>query len=329
MARKRFIQAINDALFEEMARDDKVILIGEDVEASIFGDTRGLRDRFGPDRVRNTPISEATLTGMAVGAAASGYRVVLHMMFANFIYTGFDAIANQMAKLRLMTGGQITLPITLIANYGGGRSTAAQHSDTPFPVVMNLGGIEVLAPATPADAKGLMKSAIRSDNPTIYFEPGGRGGETGEVPDDDVTIPLGVANRVQEGDALTIVAMGSTLKPALQAGRALSQTGVEADILDLRTLVPLDRDTILASVARTGRLVIADESRDTCSVASHIAAVVADEGFDTLKAPIARVTVPDVSMPYAPTSEAPLVPSKDRIVAAAERLLDRQKGEPS
>ena len=161
MPKMRFIQAINQALVEEMARDPKVILIGEDVEASIFGDTRGLLEKFGPDRVRNTPISEQTLTGMAVGAAANGYRIVLHMMFANFVYTGFDAIANQMAKLRLMTGGQITLPITVMANYGGGRSTAAQHSDTPFSLLMNLGGIEVVAPSAPENAAGLMRSAIR------------------------------------------------------------------------------------------------------------------------------------------------------------------------
>ena len=152
-----------------MARDDKVIVIGEDVEASIFGDTRGLLEQFGPDRVRNTPISEQALTGIAVGAAANGYRIVLHMMFANFVYTGFDAIANQMAKLRLMTGGQITLPVTVIANYGAGRSTAAQHSDTPFSTLMNLGGIEVVTPSTPDNALGLMKSAIRSDNPTFFL----------------------------------------------------------------------------------------------------------------------------------------------------------------
>jgi len=152
VARKRYIQAINEALLEEMERDPKVIVFGEDVELAIFGDTRGLLERFGRDRIRNTPICEATLAGMAVGAAATGYRVVFHMMFSNFIYTGFDAIANQMAKLRLMTGGQIELPITVIAGYGGGRSTAAQHSDTPHPVLMNLGGITVLVPATPADA---------------------------------------------------------------------------------------------------------------------------------------------------------------------------------
>ncbi|MGA2511409.1 MAG: alpha-ketoacid dehydrogenase subunit beta, partial [Candidatus Acidiferrales bacterium] len=193
MPRKRYIQAINEALFEEMERDPKVIVFGEDVELAIFGDTRGLLERFGRDRIRNTPICEATLAGMAVGAAITGYRVVLHMMFSNFIYTGFDAIANQMAKLRLMTGGQVELPITVIAGYGGGRSTAAQHSDTPHPLLMNLGGLNVLVPATPADAKGLLKQAIRGRNPSFFLEASGRGGDSGEVPDGEYTVSFGEA----------------------------------------------------------------------------------------------------------------------------------------
>lgn len=321
MVRKRFIQAINEALFEEMTRDPKVILIGEDVEASIFGDTRGIHAAFGPDRVRNTPISEATLTGMAVGAAASGYRIVLHMMFANFIYTGFDAIANQMAKMRLMTGGQVSLPITVIASYGGGRSTAAQHSDTPYPLLMNLGGIKVAVPAHPADAKGLLKSAIRGNDPVFFLEPGGRGGEMGDVPEDDVTVPFGVANHLSSGDDVTLVTMGSCVKMTVQAAKTLAAEGIAADVLDVRTLVPLDQVAILGSVARTGRLIVVDESRDSCSAASQIAAIVADKGFATLRAPIRRVTVPDTSMPYAPASERPLLPSAERIVDAARDLL--------
>ncbi|NQY60132.1 alpha-ketoacid dehydrogenase subunit beta [Cognatishimia sp.] len=320
MARMRFIQAINQALHQEMARDEKIILIGEDVEASIFGDTRGLLNAFGPDRVRNTPISEATLTGMAVGAAANGYKVVLHMMFANFIYTGFDAIANQMAKLRLMTGGQISLPITIIASYGGGRSTAAQHSDSPYPALMNLGGINVLTPATPADASGLLKTALRGNDPCIFLEPGGRGGESGDVPE-DTTVPFGVANLPAEGSDVSIVTMGSSLKPTLQAAKKLSKQGIAADVIDLRTLVPMDKEAIIASVRKTGRLVIADEARDTCSAASHIAALVADEAFGDLKAPIRRVTVPDVSMPYAPNSEKPLLPTAERIIDAVSSVV--------
>ena len=322
MARKRYMQAINEALIEEMERDPKVILYGEDVEISMFGDTTGILARFGPDRIRNTPICEATLSGMAVGAAACGYRVVFHMMFANFIYTGFDAIANQMAKLRLMTGGQVTLPITVIAGYGGGSSNAAQHSDTPYPALMHVGGLNVLTPATPADAKGLLKTAIRGQNPSFFLEATGRGGEMGEVPDGDYTTPFGVATTAREGSDVTIVAIGTMLKPALAAADALAKRGISAEVVDPRTLVPLDEGSILRSVAKTGRLVVADEARDRCSAASQIAAVIADRGFGSLRAPVRRVTAPNVSIPYAPNAERVVLPGKDTIEATVAALME-------
>ena len=321
MAKKRLIPAINEALVEEMERDKRVILFGEDVEISMFGDTLGLLEKFGPDRVRNTPICEATLTGMAVGAAAAGYRVILHMMFSNFIYTGFDAIANQMAKIRLMTGGQIKLPITIIAGYGGGRSTAAQHSDTPYPALMNLGGVNVVVPSTPADAKGLMKTSIRGNNPTFYLEAGGRGGERGEVPDGEHLVPFGKAAVRRQGKDITLVSVGAMMKPTLSAARNLESDGIDAEVIDCRTLVPLDTETIKVSVEKTGRLVVVDEARDRCSAASHIAAVIADEAFSSLKAPVKRVTVPNICMPYAPNVERRLLPSPERIVAAAATVM--------
>jgi pyruvate/2-oxoglutarate/acetoin dehydrogenase E1 component len=317
MARKRYIQAINDALFEEMERDPKIILFGEDVEISMFGDTQGLHARFGANRIRNTPICEATLTGMAVGAAASGYRVVLHMMFSNFIYTGFDAIANQISKLRLMTGGQMRLPITILAGYGGGRSAAAQHSDTPYPALMNLGGVNVIVPASPADAKGLLKTVLRADNPSFFLEAGGRGGEMAEVPEGDYAIPLGKAATLREGRDVTIVAIGTMVKHALAAAGDLQSKGIDAELIDVRTLVPLDEDTILASVRKTGRLIVADESRDRCSAASHIAAIAAEKAFASLRAPPMRVTVPNVAIPYAPGAEKNVLPNAAKIVAAA------------
>jgi len=323
MARRRYTQAINDALFEEMERDPKVIVFGEDVELAIFGDTRGLLEKFGPNRIRNTPICEATLTGMAVGAAAAGYRVVLHMMFSNFLYTGFDAIANQMAKLRLMTGGQLELPITVMAGYGGGRSNAAQHSDTPHPLIMNLGGLNVAVPATPADAKGLLKEAIRGRNPTFFLEASGRGGDSGEVPEGDYTVPFGKAFIAREGTDVTLIAIGTMLKPALAAAKKLEAAGVSAEVLDPRTLVPLDEESILRSVRKTGRCVVIDEARDRCSAASHIAAVIADKAFSSLKGPVKRVTVPDVAMPYAPNAEARVFPNEEHIIAAASSLLAR------
>ncbi len=321
MARKRYIQAINEALFEEMERDPRVIVFGEDVELAIFGDTRGLLERFGRGRIRNTPICEATLAGMSVGAAVTGYRVVFHMMFSNFIYTGFDAIANQMAKLRLMTGGQIELPITVIAGYGGGRSTAAQHSDTPHPVLMNLGGINVLVPATPADAKGLLKEAIRGKNPSFFLEASGRGGESGEVPDGDYTVPFGKAAIPRTGADVTVIAIGSMLKPALSAAEKLQSAGVDVEVIDPRTLVPLDEEAIVGSIRKTGRAIIVDEARDRCSAASHIAAIIADQAFSSLKAAVKRVTVPDVSMPYAPNAESRVLPSEEKIFRVAADLV--------
>ena len=322
MAKRRLIQAINDTLFEEFRRDSSVILIGEDVEISLFGDTRGLSQEFGPARIRNTPISEALITGMALGAAAAGHRVIAHLMFSNFMYTGFDSIANQASKLRYMTGGQVNFPVTYIAAYGGGKSIAAHHSDTPYPLLMNLGGINVVVPSTAFDAKGLLKTCIRGNDPSFFLEAGGRGGEMGEVPDEDYTIPLGKGVIRMEGTDVTIVAIGSMVKLAMTSVTGLSKNGISAEVIDPRTLVPLDEDMILSSVKKTGRLVIVDESRDRCSAASHIAAVVADRAFNDLKAPIKRVTVANVAMPYAPNLERLVMPSVDRISEIVTQLVE-------
>ena len=323
MAKKRYIHAINEALFEEMERDPKVIVFGEDVELAIMGDCRGLYERFGRDRIRNTPICEQTLTGMAVGAAAAGHRVILHMMFSNFIYTGMDAIGNQMAKMRLMSGGQARMPITVIASYGGGGANAAQHSDTAYPPLLNLGGINVATPATPADAKGLLKTAIRGNNPTFFMEAGGRGGEQGEVPEGEHLVPFGKASVSREGRDLTLVAIGSMLKPALAAAKVLAAEGIEAEVIDPRTLVPFDEATVLASVRKTGHLVVCDEARERCSAASEIAAVVAERGFSSLKAAIKRVTTPNVCIPYAPNAESRVIPNAETIVRACREVLGR------
>jgi pyruvate dehydrogenase E1 component beta subunit len=322
MAKRRLIQAINDTLFEEFRRDSSVILFGEDVEISLFGDTRGLSQEFGPARIRNTPISEALITGMALGAAAAGHRVIAHLMFSNFMYTGFDSIANQASKLRYMTGGQVNFPVTYIAAYGGGKSIAAHHSDTPYPLLMNLGGINVVVPSTAFDAKGLLKTCIRGNDPSFFLEAGGRGGEMGEVPDEDYTIPLGKGVIRMEGTDVTILAIGSMVKLAMTSATGLSKNGISAEVIDPRTLVPLDEDMILSSVKKTGRLVIVDESRDRCSAASHIAAVVADRAFNDLKAPIKRVTVANVAMPYAPNLERLVMPSVDRISEVVTQLVE-------
>jgi len=322
MAKRRLMQAINDALTEEMTRDPRIVLFGEDVKISMFGDTKGLQARFGADRVRNTPISEETLTGMAVGAAAAGRPVVLHLMFSNFAYAGFDGIANQMTKLPFMTGGQIRLPVTVLCGFGGGTSTGAQHSDTPYPMLMNLGGLNIAVPTTPADAKGLLKSAIRSGYPTFFLEARTRGGEMGEVPDGDYETPFGSARIARPGSDITVIAIGAMVRPALEAAEFLAENdGINAEVIDPRTLVPFDESALLSSIAKTGHLVIVDEARDRCSAASHIAAIAADKGFASLRASVRRVTVPDMPMPYAPILEKAIYPDSKRIAAVVKSVL--------
>jgi acetoin:2,6-dichlorophenolindophenol oxidoreductase subunit beta len=234
-----------------------------------------------------------------------------------------DAIGNQMSKLRLMTGGQMELPITIIATIGGGSANAAQHSDTAYPMLMNLGGLKVAVPATSADAKGLVKTAIRSPNPCFILEPNGRGGELGEVPDGEYLVPFGTAAVRREGDAATVVAIGRMLKPALAAAETLAKEGLSVEVIDPRTLVPFDADCVLSSVQKTGHLVVVDEARECCSAASQIAAVVAEQGFDLLRGPIRRVTTPNVAIPYAPNAEAHVIPGEARITSVIRELLGR------
>ncbi len=324
MSKKRMIHAINDALFEEMQRDPKTILFGEDVKISLFGDTKGLMEKFGNNRVRNTPISETVMTGMAVGAAAAGWRVICHMMFGNFLYTGFDSIANQASKLRYMTAGQISLPIVYMAVFGGGRSSAAQHSDAMHPILMNLGGIKVVTPGSPADAKGLLKSSIRDNNPVVFLQAAGRGGESGEVPDGEHIIELGKALKIREGDDITLVPIGSMVRPTKIAAEKLAEENINAEIIDPRTLVPLDKDLIFKSLKKTGRLIIIDEARDTCSAASHISALCSETCFGFLKSPVMRVTVPDIAIPYSPPLEKAVIPSPEKIIDAVKNLFKRK-----
>lgn len=320
MSRMRMMPAINSALMEEMDRDKKVILYGEDAGISLLGQTTGLQERFGKDRVRDTPICENIMTGMAVGAAAAGYRPICHLLYGNFIYTGFDSIANQAAKLKYMTGGQITLPIVYMAVIGGGRSAAAQHSDTPYPALMNLGGIKVVVPSSARSAKGLLKAAIRDDNPVFYLT-AGSSGKPEEVPDDDFILPIGKAEILREGNDITIVAIGPMVLKAVEASLVLEKIGIHAEVIDLLSLLPIDEETIINSVKKTGRLVIVDEARDVCSAASHIAAIAADKAFNSLKSPVKRVTVDNLAIPYSPILEDQVIPNVENIVNTVRELI--------
>jgi acetoin:2,6-dichlorophenolindophenol oxidoreductase subunit beta len=327
MPQKRFIHALREGLTEEMRRDPTVLIMGEDVKIGVFGISRGLIDEFGEARVRNTPIAEGVIAGAALGAAAGGLRPVADMMMANFLYMAMEPLANQAAKLHYMTGGQITMPAVFLAACGAPGGNAAQHSDSPHPMFMNLGGLKVVLPTTPYDAKGLIKSAIRDDSPVLFFFHGALGGARGEVPDEEYTVPIGVADVKREGSDVTVVAIGWMVKHALDAAKQLEKEGIAVEVVDPRSLAPLDGDTILRSVAKTGRLVVVDEARQLCSAASEVAALVAEHGFDTLKAPIIRVTSPNVPIPFSPPLEKAVVPNVERIVQAVRRVSE--SGKPS
>jgi acetoin:2,6-dichlorophenolindophenol oxidoreductase subunit beta len=323
MAQITFVQAIRQALTEEMERDPLTFVMGEDVVLSAFGQTRGLIEKFGPKRVRNTPISEAGFVGAAVGAAMAGTRPICEVQFATFFYCAFDQLCNQAAKLRYMSGGQARLPITFRTIYGAVGSAAAQHSETVYPQLLSIPGLKIVVPSGPADVKGLLKSAIREDNPVVVFEATALGRAKEEVPEGDYLVPIGKAAIKRPGKDVTLVAIGPMVPKALAAAQKLAADGIEAEVLDPRTLVPLDHDAILESVAKTNRLVIADEAHLCGSAASEIAAMVADKGFDLLDAPIKRVAALDFPIPFSPPLEKAVIPSADRIEKTIRDLLAR------
>jgi pyruvate dehydrogenase E1 component beta subunit len=319
--RTSYIAAVREALWEEMQRDERVFVLGEDVSPGVLGTTMGFVDEFGIERVRDTPISEAGFLGAAAGAAMVGMRPVVDMMISSFMWVAMDQLVSVIAKATYMTGGQARMPITIRAALFYGGSTAAQHSDRPMATFMTIPGLKIIAPSGAADAKGLLKAAIRDDNPVLCFEDGTIRGQKGEVPTGDHVVPLGVADIKREGTDVTVVAIAGCVPQALKAAEALAAEGISVEVLDPRTLVPLDRPAILASVAKTGRLVIADVTHRTCGVAAEISATVAEDGFASLKAPIARVTTPDVHIPFSPALERQLYPNADKIADAVRATL--------
>ena len=316
-----YLEAMNEALTEEMERDETVFVMGEDVTWSLMGVTGGLVERFGRERVRDTPISEAGFVGAGAGAAMVGMRPVVHMLIAPFVYVAFDQIVSIIAKSTYLYGGQAKMPITLMAPMLYDRGNAAQHSDRPYPTLMTIPGLKLIAPATPRDAKGMLKAAIRDDDPVISFDDGSLWGQRGEVPDGDHVVPLGLADVKRPGADVTVVALAGAVAHALTAAEELAGEGISAEVVDLRSIVPLDRETVLTSVAKTGRLVVADPAHEMGSVASEVAAIVAEEGFWDLQAPIARVTTPHTHIPFSADLERPLYPNADRIASAARQLM--------
>lgn len=321
-----YLQAVRDAQREELLRDPAVLLMGQDLRSNMYGAAEGLLAEFGPDRIRDVPTSETANVGAAAGAAMAGLRPVVDMTIASFIYVAFDQIVNQLAKDRYMTGGAVSLPVTLRATMFFHGATAAQHADRPYSMLMNVPGLKICVPATPADAKGLLKSAIRDDDPVLVFEDSLLWGRKGEVPDGEHLVPLGKAAVRREGADATVVAIGRCVGYALAAADALEREGISVDVIDPRSLVPLDWDTILSSVDRTGRLVVADASHRTCSAASEIAATAAEECFAALRAPVRRVVTPDVHTPFSPALEAGMYPDAAKIAAAVRETLGQGAG---
>lgn len=329
MARKiTYSQAINEALAQEMARDENVIVMGEDnaggagspgeqdAWGGVLGVTKGLYGKF-PGRVLDTPLSEGGFIGTAVGAAACGLRPVAELMFIDFMGVCFDQIFNQAAKFRYMFGGKAVTPVVIRTMYGAGLRAAAQHSQMLTSLFTHIPGLKVVCPATPYDAKGLMIEAIRDNDPVIFCEHKLLYTMEGDVPEESYSIPFGEANIVRDGDDVTIVTYGRMVHYALEAAQQIAKDGIEADVIDLRTTSPLDQETILESVSRTGRVVVVDEANPRCSIATDIAALVANKAFRDLKAPVGMVTAPHTPVPFAASLEDLYIPSAQQIADAA------------
>lgn len=316
-------QAVNEALAEELRRDPTVFVIGEDVaEAGTpFKVLSGLVEEFGPDRILDSPISEAGISGLGLGAAMTGMRPVVDIMFGDFMTLVMDQLVNQAAKIHYMSGGRLKAPLTIRTTLGATRRSAAQHSQSLHALVAHVPGLKVVLPAMPYDAKGLFKAAIREDNPVVVFEDKMMFAVKGPVPDEEYVLPLGVADVKREGDDLTIVATSSMVYVALEAAERLAADGISAEVVDPRTLVPLDRETIVASVAKTGRAIVVDEGHRSYGAGAEIAAVIAEEAFFELDAPVRRLCAMDVPIPFSPVLEDLTVPSPDDVYREGLKLV--------
>jgi pyruvate/2-oxoglutarate/acetoin dehydrogenase E1 component len=308
-----YIAAIGEAIHQEMERDDSVLYFGQNIATT---DDDPYLKAFGSDRVRVTPISETAEIGMAIGAAMAGYRPVVELYMAEFMLVAMDQVVNEANRFHYMTKGQVKVPVVLKAGYGFTAGWAGQHTGTIYGMFTGVPGLKVALPATPADAKGLMTASIRDDNPVVFFHHYLLTLEHGDVPEGEHVVPLGQANVVREGGDVTIVALGYMLGQALEAAEQLAAEGVEAEVIDPRTLAPLDTATILASVEKTGRLVVVDQSTRHGSAAAVIAAEAASEGFSSLKAPVQLVCALDATIPYSEPMEQYLLPDAGKIVAA-------------
>jgi len=325
--------AINETIRQTMEFDQSVIVIGEDIAGGAglggknegamggsFGVTRGLIEQFGPIRVRDTPISEAAIAGIAIGGAAAGLRPIVDMMWSSFTPLAFDQIFNQAAKMRYMFGGQVTVPVVFRMAMGAGLGAAGQHSDTLYSLFTHIPGLKVVVPSSPYDAKGLLTAAVADNNPVLFFEHMGLYGMKEEVPESSYEIPLGDAKIVRDGTDITVIATSMMVNKALDAADQLRERNISIEVIDPRTLSPIDNNKICRSTRKTGRVIVVDESPPRCSIAADIAAMVSESTFDSLKAPVKRVTSPHSPVPLSPPLEEAYIPSVQRIIAAAEEL---------
>lgn len=324
MSIKTYAQAIKDVLAEEMRRDPDVFVMGEDVaeQGGIFGCTRGLVDEFGKERIRNTPISEAGFIGAGLGAACAGMRPVVELMYMDFTLVSMDMIINQVAKTRYVFGGKAKIPLVIRGQQGVGRGNAATHSQSLEAIFMHFPGLKVVMPSTPADAAGLLRTAIRDDNPVMFFEHKALYSIKGEVPDDpEYAVPFGKANIVREGKNVTVIGTHLYAGRALSAAEKLKEEGIDAEVIDPRTLVPFDKETIIQSVKKTGRAVIVHEAYKTCGVGAEIASIINEEAFKYLDAPVIRLGAKSCPLPFNLGLENAVVPQEDDIINAIRQVL--------
>jgi pyruvate/2-oxoglutarate/acetoin dehydrogenase E1 component len=317
-------EAVAEGLAREMRRDPSVVCLGEDIGAAggVFKTTVGLFAEFGPDRVRDTPISEQAIVGMAMGAAMTGIRPVAEIMFSDFLACCWDYLANEIPKMRYMTGGQVTVPLVVRTANGGGLGFGAQHSQSVENWALAVPGLKIAAPSNPADVIGLLASAVRSDDPVVFFEHKGLFASRGEAAPADHVVPLGQAAIARPGTDVTVVALAATVPIALAAAAELASSGASAEVIDLRCLVPLDMATVLESVGRTSRLLIVEENPYQGGWGGTVASIVADEGFELLDAPIRRVAAECVPLPFADALEDEVIPTTAKVSAALRALLD-------
>ena len=313
-------EALNEALRLEMRRDQNIVVFGENVTSSWRAATKGLLGEFGRERVRDAPITETAFIGAGVGAAILGLRPVVELMLVDFGLVAMDQLLNQMAKTRYMSGGAVKVPMTVRALYGAGTSSGATHSETLYSLFAHMPGVKVVAPSNPYDAKGLLISCVRDDDPQLFMEHRLLYDVAGHVPEDSYTVPLGVANLLREGSDVTVVATGLMVREAMEAADELRRD-VSVEIVDPRTLVPLDEEAILRSLRKTGRLVVVDEDYERSGFSAEVAAIVAEKGFRHLEAPVARVATPNVPLPYNPNLEKHVLPDREKVIRAIRNLV--------